>query len=156
VVSVANNTIVGVVANHHHTERAAIDLKLAGFDDDQIGILSRIDEGHVLVDEVDGDMESGTGAAAGVAPGAGLGALWGLGILAVILPGIGPAIVGGTLGMLLSSAAAGATAVGIAGTLVGLGLSEEDATYYEDEFKSGLTPGDSQGRSRVPRGTSNH
>jgi hypothetical protein len=156
VVSIAINTIVGVVANHHHAQLAAIDLKLAGFDEDQIGIRSRIDEGHVLFDEVDGDTEAGTGAAAGAAAGAGLGALWGLGILAGVLLGIGPAIVGGTLGMLLSSAAAGATAVGIAGTLVGLGLSEEDATYYEDEFKSGLTPGDSQGRSRVPRGTSNH
>jgi hypothetical protein len=156
VVSVANNTIVGVVANHHYTQRAAIDLKLAGFDEDQIGISFRYGEGHILFDKVEGDTQAGTGSAALAAAGAGLGGLWGLGILAGVLLGIGPVIVGGTLGMLLSSAAAGATAVGIAGTLVGLGLSEEDATYYEDEFKSGLTPGDSQGRSRVTRGTSNH
>jgi hypothetical protein len=55
------------------------------------------------------------------------------------LPGIGPAIAGGTLGILLSSAAAGAAALGVAGALAGLGLSEEDAGYYENEFKSGRT-----------------
>ena len=67
------------------------------------------------------------------------GPLWGLAILAGVLPGIGTAIAGGTLGVLLSSAAAGAAAIGVAGALVGMGLSQEDATYYEGEFKSGRT-----------------
>jgi hypothetical protein len=136
---VTNGTIVGVFTNHSSAQRAAMDLRTAGFGEDQIGILSRSDEVDVVDGDVDGDTEAGTGAAAGAATGAGLGALWGLGILAGVLPGIGPAIVGGTLGILLSSAAAGAAAIGIAGALIGLGVTEEDATYYEEEFKSGRT-----------------
>ena len=74
---------------------------------------------------------------AGLAAGAGVGALWGLGILAGVIPGIGPAIAGGTLGVLLSSAAAGAATAGLAGALIGLGIPDEDASFYEGEFKAG-------------------
>ena len=77
------------------------------------------------------------GAIAGVAAGAGVGALWGLGILAGVLPGIGTAIAGGTLAAILSSAAAGAAAAGVAGTLIGLGIPEEEANYYDREFRAG-------------------
>lgn len=71
--------------------------------------------------------------------GASAGALWGLGILAGVLPAIGPAIAGGTLAVLLSSAAAGAAAAGLAGALIGMGLSPDEAEYYETEMKSGRT-----------------
>ena len=132
------NTIVGVFESPQRAQRAVMDLKAAGFMEDQIGVLSRNEEGKVVGKTTD-DKSEATGAAAGAAAGAGLGALWGLGILAGFLPGIGPAIVGGTLGVLLSSAAAGAAAVGIAGALIGLGVPEEDASFYESEFKSGRT-----------------
>jgi hypothetical protein len=135
----ANSTIVGVFVNHQDAQRAVMDLKSAGFSEEQIGILSRGDDGKVVDGDVDGDTEAGSGAATGAAAGAGLGALWGLGILAGVLPGIGPAIVGGTLGILLSSAAAGAAAIGIGGALIGLGVSDDEAPFYEDEFKSGRT-----------------
>jgi uncharacterized protein (TIGR02271 family) len=62
-----------------------------------------------------------------------------LGILAGVLPAIGPAIAGGTLAVLLSSAAAGAAAAGLAGALIGMGLSKEEAEYYEGELKAGRT-----------------
>jgi hypothetical protein len=134
-----NNTIVGVFDTPQQAQRAVMDLKSAGLGEEQIGVLSRNDDGRVVGKETNGDTEAGTGAAAGAAAGAGLGALWGLGILAGVLPGIGPAIVGGTLGILLSSAAAGAAAAGVAGALIGLGMSEEEAEYYEGEIKSGRT-----------------
>jgi hypothetical protein len=134
-----NSTIVGVFANHQNAQRAVMELKAAGFGEDHIGILSRSEDGRVIDGDDDDATEAATGAATGAAAGAGLGALWGLGILAGVLPGIGPAIVGGTLGILLSSAAAGAAAIGIGGALIGLGVSEDDATYYEGEFKSGRT-----------------
>jgi hypothetical protein len=82
---------------------------------------------------------AGEGALAGAATGAGIGALWGLGILAGVLPAIGPAIAGGTLAVLLSSAAVGAAAAGIAGALIGMGISKEEAEYYEGEVRSGRT-----------------
>jgi hypothetical protein len=137
--STTNNTLVGVFDSPQQAQRAVMDLKSAGIGEEQIGVLSRNDEGLVVGEDTDDDTEAGTGAATGAAAGAGVGALWGLGILAGVLPGIGPAIVGGTLGILFSSAAAGAAAAGIAGALIGLGMSEEDADYYEDEFKRGRT-----------------
>jgi len=66
-----------------------------------------------------------------------VGALWALGIAANILPGIGPVVSGGILGSILASAAGGAAVAGVVGALVGLGIPEEDAQYYEGEFKSG-------------------
>jgi uncharacterized protein (TIGR02271 family) len=63
--------------------------------------------------------------------------LWGLGILAGVLPAIGPAIAGGTLAAILSSAAAGAATAGVAGALIGAGIPEEEANYYESEFRAG-------------------
>jgi hypothetical protein len=75
-----------------------MELKSSGIRDDEIGILSRNDEGQIVGKAAPGNTGSAegaaAGAAAGVATGAGIGALWGLGILAGVLPGIGPAIAG--------------------------------------------------------------
>ena len=62
-----------------------------------------------------------------------MGALWGLGILAGIVPAIGPAIAGGTLAAILSSAAAGAATAGVAGALIGLGIPEDEAKRGEEK-----------------------
>ena len=69
--------------------------------------------------------------------GAGVGTLVGLGVLAGVVPVIGPAIAAGTLGTILLNAAGGAAALGIAGALIGWGIPEEDAKYYEGEVKAG-------------------
>jgi len=134
-------TIAGVFANRTDAQKAVRELIASGFDDSQIGVISHdVHEIHTSgLNAAPSGTEAESGAAAGAAVGLGVGALWGLGILAGILPGIGPAIAGGTLGVLLSSAAVGAAAVGLAGTLVGLGIPEDDAVYYEEEFKSGRT-----------------
>jgi len=108
---------VGVFNDAQSAQQAVNDLRRLGFQEDQIGVVSHQTD----------------------AAGAGLGALWGIGILAGVLPAIGPAIAGGTLATILSSAAAGAVAAGLAGALVGLGLSREEAEYYESEFKAGRT-----------------
>jgi uncharacterized protein (TIGR02271 family) len=133
-------TAVGVFQNHEDARKAIRALKDAGFTDDQIGVASSNREALRSTDEDDAEGNyAGEGAAAGLATGAGLGALWGLGILAGVLPAIGPAIAGGTLAALLSSAAVGAAAAGLAGTLIGMGISKEEAEYYESEMKAGRT-----------------
>jgi hypothetical protein len=140
-VSTGSRTTVGVFDDPSKAQQCVCELKKSGYRDDQIGVVSHNRDGSSTVAR--GDADSGTkveeGAVAGLATGAGVGALWGLGILAGVLPGIGPAIAGGTLGILLSSAAAGAAAAGIGGALVGLGIPDEDAKYYEGEFKNGRT-----------------
>jgi hypothetical protein len=63
----------------------------------------------------------------------------GLAVAAGLIPGIGPAIAGGTLLALLASAGAGAAVGTVLGALVGLGVPEEEAEFYEGEFRSGKT-----------------
>lgn len=132
------STVVGVFQDRAHAQQAVNELRRLGFREDEIGVAVR--DGETIKGAKDVTASNvGTGAAAGVATGAGLGALWGLGIVAGVLPAIGPAIAGGTLATILSSAAAGAAAAGITGALIGLGIPEEEATFYEDEFKAGRT-----------------
>lgn len=134
-------TIVGVFEHEHDAQQAVRELRSAGFRDDQIGVVAhntdrdateaaRVDDGH---------SHAGEGAIAGIATGAGMGALWGLGIAAGFLPAIGPAIAGGVFGTVLSSAAAAAAAGGLAGAMIGLGVPEDEAQYYEGEFRAGRT-----------------
>jgi uncharacterized protein (TIGR02271 family) len=136
-----NGTVVGVFHDHDKARAAIRALKDAGFREDQIGVASSGHQGLQATkgDAVGDESYTGEGAMTGVAAGAGIGALWGLGILAGALPVIGPAIAGGTLAVILSSAAAGAAAAGLAGALIGMGISKDEAEYYESELKAGRT-----------------
>lgn len=75
----------------------------------------------------------------GVAAGASGGALWAAGIAAGVLPAIGPVIAGGILAAVAASAAIGAAAGGLVGVLTGLGIDDEEAAYYDEEFRAGKT-----------------
>jgi len=132
-------TVVGVFSNAREAQAAIRDLKAAGFRDDEIGVVGPGDNDTTASKSVDGGTHAAEGAAAGVATGAGVGALWAIGIAAGLLPAIGPIVAGGILGSLLASAAGGAAVAGLAGALVGLGIPEDEASYYENEFKSGRT-----------------
>jgi hypothetical protein len=141
------STVVGVFDDRLQADRAVDELRRAGFRDDQIGVAMRYDTGDVVTgDAIDAghtnDAEgtkAGTGAMAGILTGLGLGALAGLGVLSGVIPIMGPAIAGGTLGVILSNAAAGAGVGGLVGALVGAGIPEDEAQYYQDEFESGRT-----------------
>jgi hypothetical protein len=131
------DTVVGVFEDRTAAQQAINELKRIGFTDDQIGVMAR-DSSRVEGDpNIESDNYAAEGGAAGLATGAGVGALWGLGIVAGALPAIGPAIAGGTLAAILTSAAAGAAAAGLAGTLIGLGIPKKEAEYYESEVEAG-------------------
>ena len=130
-----NATVIGVFANRSEAEAALRDLRAAGFKDDKIGLVARNASGQT-VDE-SGETYADEGAVAGAVAGAGVGTLVGLGVLAGVIPVVGPAIVAGTLGTILTNAVGGAAALGLAGALVGWGISEDDAKYYEGEVKAG-------------------
>jgi hypothetical protein len=131
-------TAIAIFDDRIQAQRAIAQLNRAGFTEREIGVTAR-DMGEADSGVADGAKKTHAkeGAIAGVAAGAGVGALWGLGILAGVLPGIGTAIAGGTLAAILSSAAAGAATAGVAGTLIGLGIPEEEAKYYDREFQAG-------------------
>jgi uncharacterized protein (TIGR02271 family) len=132
------STVVGVFADQRHAQKAAKELKDAGFSEDQIGVVAQAKDSSVAGTEEHGSHVVG-GAVTGVAAGAGIGALWCLGIVTLGIPAIGPVIAGGVFAAILASAAGGAAIAGIVGALIGLGIPEEDAHYYEGEFKSGRT-----------------
>jgi uncharacterized protein (TIGR02271 family) len=134
------STVVGVFHDHKAANDAVEALKSVGFRDDQIGVAGRFDEGLPTTGKT---AETGThweeGAAVGALTGAGLGALVGLGTLSGVIPVIGPVIAGGTLAVLAANAAGGAAIAGLGGALVGAGIPEEEARYYENEMHSGRT-----------------
>jgi hypothetical protein len=138
--AVTRTIAMGVFEDRRLAQQAVQDLKSAGFADDQIGVAARDESTSVARREGESDKSyAGEGAAAGAAVGAGVGGLWAVGIAAGVLPIIGPAIAGGLLASILTSAAVGAGAGALAGALIGLGIPEEEATYYEEEFKAGRT-----------------
>lgn len=129
---------VGVFETHREADQAVEKLRQAGFRADQIGVAARNPDGSTKTTKKGSEAENiGGGATAGALAGAGIGGLIGLGVLAGVVPVIGPAIAAGTLGVILSNAAGGAAIAGLSGALIGWGMSKEDASYYEGEMKAG-------------------
>jgi hypothetical protein len=129
---------VGVFDDRNDAELAARDLREKGFKDDQIGYAWRDEAGKT---QTEGN-KSGEMAASGAGTGVVLGGIIGAGA-ALLIPGIGPVVSGGLLASALAGAATGAVAGGVAGgvsgALVGLGIPEHEAKYYDEQFKKGGT-----------------
>ena len=129
---------VGVFDDRNDAELAARDLRERGFKDDQIGYAWRDEAGKTHQE----GNKAGKMAASGAGTGVVLGGLIGAGA-ALLIPGIGPVVSGGLLATALAGGATGAVtgavAGGISGALVGLGIPEDEAKYYDDQFRQGRT-----------------
>ncbi len=136
-----SSVVVGVFEDRRHADQAISELRKAGFRQDQIGVAMRHTDGAADAStgtaDADTDTHAESGALTGALTGLGLGALAGLGVLAGVIPIVGPAIAAGTLGVLLSNAAVGAGVVGLVGALVGAGVPEHEAEYYQGELEAG-------------------
>lgn len=132
-----NSTVVGVFEDRQHANQAITELHQAGFDKNQIGVATRHADGVADASSTEHETHAGSGALTGALTGLGLGALAGLGVLAGVIPVVGPAIAAGTLGVVLSNAAAGAGIAGLAGALIGYGIPEHEAKYYQSELEAG-------------------
>jgi hypothetical protein len=130
--TMADSTVVGVFQDDSQARRAVNDLEAMGFSADQIGYA-----GHQQ-DSVSDDKATDVagGAASGAIGGGTVGGILGA-VAAGLIPGIGPIIGAGILTATVVGAGAGAAAGGLLGGLTGLGVSEDEARYYESEFKSG-------------------
>lgn len=129
---------VGVFDDRNDAELAARDLREGGFKDDDIGYAWRDDAGKTHQE----GNKAGAMAASGAGTGVVLGGIIGAGA-ALLIPGIGPVVSGGLLASALAGAATGAVtgavAGGVAGALVGLGVPEDEAKYYDSQFREGRT-----------------
>lgn len=133
--------VVGLFTDRARAEQAIRDLQDAGFADGQIGVAMRdADDQRNLMDH------TGSTAAAGAAEGAAKGAMGGgvvgglIGLLgSLLIPGVGPVVVGGVLASTLTGAGIGAATGGIIGALVGMGVPEADAKHFDEGLRSGRT-----------------
>lgn len=136
------STVIGVFEDTSDAIQAVRALRDAGFEDARIGIVSKDvqttrEKFGLSDDPTHSKWEQGTaiGAAAGGATGLGLG----MAVAAGLMPPLGPILAGGTLLALLASAGTGAAVGTVVGGLAGLGVSEEDAGYYDREVQGGRT-----------------
>jgi len=134
------STVVGVFNDRDEARDAIAALKDAGFSAEDISILTPDKRETADLAEETG-THAGSGAATGAVAGGILGGLggWLVGIGALAIPGVGPFIAAGAFATALGGAAIGAGVGAVAGALVGMGVPEEEAKYYEGEVKSGRT-----------------
>lgn len=137
--------VLSIFNNRADAEGAFDALEEAGINRNSISVVMRKDM-EQIVDR--GNENAALGATSGAVAGGLAGLLIGLSV--IVIPGIGPLVVGGPIVAALgltgaaavattaaSGVAAGAVAGGLVGSLVGLGLTEEDAEVYESRVKKG-------------------
>lgn len=119
-------------------ERIIMDLKTAGFSNEDISVLMPDRSGtrdFAHEKQTKAPEGAATGASAGGLLGGALGWLAGIGALAI--PGIGPFIAAGPILAALGGAAVGAGVGGFTGALVGAGIPEYEAKLYEGKLRGG-------------------
>jgi hypothetical protein len=133
---ITGRTVVGLFGRRARAEAAIRDLQAAGFPQDRIGVAvqERVEQGDLL----EGVGEPAEGAAKGAVSGGVLGGLLGL-LGSLLIPGVGPVVVGGVLASMLTGAGIGAATGGLLGVLVALGVPEEDARHFDGGLRSGGT-----------------
>jgi hypothetical protein len=133
-------TVVGMFTNRPDAEAAIRELKAAGFGDDRIGVAlqDREEEGELRDRMETSGREAAGSAAKGAVSGGLVGGLIGL-LGSLLIPGVGPIVVGGVLASTLTGAGIGAATGGIIGALVALGVPEADARHFDEGLRSGRT-----------------
>jgi len=129
--------LVGVFDDRGAAEQAVDALLRAGFAHDQVGFVIRGTDavrGGMIVDTL--GTKDGKGAAAGALTGGMIGGVLAAAV-SLLIPGVGPIVAGGVLAAFFGGAIAGTAVGGILGAMAGLGVSEEEAKFYEKEFNEG-------------------
>ncbi|MGK7948472.1 MAG: general stress protein [Xenococcaceae cyanobacterium] len=134
---------IGTFATREDAEYALRELRDAGFDMDKVSVIAKNpdrgdDIGGAEVKSSSEQAKGGAaaGATAGVATGGLMGLIGGLGVLA--LPGVGAvAELGVVLANTLLGGGIGAAGGGLVGALIGWGIREDRAKYYNDLLSQG-------------------
>jgi hypothetical protein len=134
--------VLGIMNNRAQAEICIDALWTAGFRGDDISVLAA---DRRLAKELTAEMhtrvpghpaeDAGVGATLGIEIGAGLGLLAGFGALGI--PGLGAFIAAGPILGILAGAGIGAAAGGLIGALIGMGVSEHEATRYQERLRAG-------------------
>jgi hypothetical protein len=118
-----NEVVVAVFVDQDTAEQAIADLREAGLDEEDIVVSEQHDEAERVLER------SGVTPAKGALQGAVSGGIVGgaLGVLAsLLLPGVGPELTGGLVGIMLAGGVLGSVAGGLIGALVTFGVADGD------------------------------
>ena len=131
------HTIIGIFDTPREAQRAMEMVRDSNLSLEDVSIISRAAEHGVSVEGGD-DVSASEGAT--------VGAVWGgvVGLASLVIPGVGPIIVGGALATAVASditgALTGAVVGGVAAALIHVGgISEDEARHYESLVHSGKT-----------------
>jgi hypothetical protein len=127
-------TVVSLFPSRSLAEAAVRDLKRAGFTDEHIGMAMQDLNGQR--DRAEMESRQNDPAAEGAVTGGLVGGLIGL-LGSLLIPGLGPLVLGGVLASTLTAAGIGVAAGGLVGLLTGMGLSERDAELLDRGLRAG-------------------
>ncbi|MFT9850550.1 general stress protein [Aneurinibacillus sp. REN35] len=131
-------TLVGVFHTRDNATKVVEALKVMGYRPEDISVIVK-DRSEIRSIEKAAGTKVNEGLATGAVTGGMLGGLTGLlvGIGALTIPGIGPIVAAGPIATTLGGAALGASALGLMGALIGMGIPENEARDYEKHVKNG-------------------
>lgn len=138
-------TVLGIFQDRADVETAIDKFKSEGFKPEDISIVMKdTKEAQEIGDDTGANVAGG--AVSGATTGAVLGGIAGL-VAGIAIPGAGAFLIGGPIAAALgltgaaattvSGAATGAVAGGLLGALMGLGMTRDEAEYYEGQVKEG-------------------
>jgi hypothetical protein len=130
-------TLLAAFEDRQRAMDAVQELERQGFDREHVGFVIRgedVARGGMITDTV--GAKDARGAALGAVTGGVVGGILAAAI-SLLVPGIGPVLAGGLLTMAAGGAIAGTAVGGILGALQGLEVSEEEARFYDQEFRAG-------------------
>jgi hypothetical protein len=133
-------TIVGSFDSFEEAQEVLRDLQQRGYSRDDISVIANNATGkYSSPSEGPTISDVGAGSATGAAAGGVLGGAAGLvvGLMGLAIPGIGPIVAAGPIAAALAGAGVGAVAGGLIGGLTGVGVSEDDASYYAESVRRG-------------------
>lgn len=132
--------VVGVFQERAQARKAVADLESAGFTEKQVGFAIRNPDGagepKLNVPEVKGEKPTESTPLKTTIGGGVVGGILGA-LTALLIPGIGPVLAGGILAGALGGALVGAGVSDMVGTLMDMGVTQNQAQYYQQEFKEG-------------------
>lgn len=133
-------TIVGSFDSFEEAQDVLRDLQQRGYSRDDISVIANNATGKYSSAPAGPTISDvGAGSATGAAAGGVLGGAAGLvvGLMGLAIPGIGPIVAAGPIAAALAGAGVGAVAGGLIGGLTGVGVSEDDASYYAESVRRG-------------------
>lgn len=128
-------TVVSLFMNSTDAVAAVRDLKHAGFTDEEIGIVLQDSTEQPSI-RPEGSGNPSDPATAAAASGSIVGGLIGL-LGSLLIPGLGPLLLGGVLASTIAGAGIGAAAGGLIAILAELGVSQTDAEHFERGLRAG-------------------